>query len=500
MARYHIASLNYMSAGPKRCYLNMDTVLEYELSQYVYILDTENHLSGNIITEQGDISALNTRYYQYEDGNYLSDKVQLEEINEDDEDELLIPERIDKFDETNKDNKKFILLKQADNRTEYIRELKKFNSERFEFNRTFVIPNLNEDELDNFYSNTLDLNTSKEIIYPMYEIKDVCIKSCQKKSKTNPNLKTTDDDLDIYAPSMSESPIQFCQTYNNAIMLDTFKATDAYNLRIKLSDDDEIYNTELKNNSIDTLMYIPSDKLSIQLSIDVLDEDGIKIGEETIISQCNSYKDYLDFKGPEGLSDIFDDYSHLNGIKYNFIYNLEQMSQGNKMRNGNVPATDILIGKNLYNSVYSIESDHDNNLSNCREYCGIGFTDGKPYLKYYDGINYSTVTSGKDDHGKINRSMDQDELNSYGYQKIEFFEPMYTNTRNFHKSNVFSVKIKKTDLNDLSDKDSQENTSTNKYTGIENSIKKDITNAVTEICKNICPANTQLFKVYFEDD
>jgi hypothetical protein len=46
-------------------------------------------------------------------------------------------------------------------------------------------------------------------------------------------------------------------------MLDTFKATDAYNLRIKLSDDEEIYNTELKNNSIDTLMYIPSDKLSI---------------------------------------------------------------------------------------------------------------------------------------------------------------------------------------------------------------------------------------------
>jgi hypothetical protein len=152
MARYYITSLNYISSGSKRCYVNMDTCLEYYIPEYVYVLDLENHhatldskgteISGNIRTEHGDISAINTKYYQYEDGNYKDLGVGLEK----DSYGLLIPEDIEKVKEGLSSNGKLILLKQEDNKETYLSEIRKFNGERFEYNRTFVIPFLNERE------------------------------------------------------------------------------------------------------------------------------------------------------------------------------------------------------------------------------------------------------------------------------------------------------------------------------------------------------------------
>lgn len=136
-----------MASGSKRCYVNIDTCLEYQLSDYVYVLDLENHydeendISGNIRTEQGDLSVINTKYYQYEDGNYRDIGTGLEY----NEKGLLIPERIYRVREGSPANGKLFLLKQDDNKTEYLATLRKFNQDRFEFNRTFVIPNLNGD-------------------------------------------------------------------------------------------------------------------------------------------------------------------------------------------------------------------------------------------------------------------------------------------------------------------------------------------------------------------
>jgi hypothetical protein len=41
MATYKIASLNYITAGSNRAFVNMDTILDYELCKSNYILRNE---------------------------------------------------------------------------------------------------------------------------------------------------------------------------------------------------------------------------------------------------------------------------------------------------------------------------------------------------------------------------------------------------------------------------------------------------------------------------
>lgn len=363
MARYNITSLNYMAAGSKRCYVNIDTCLEYQLSEYVYVLDLENHydskndVSGNVRTEQGDLSVVNTRYYQYEDGKerYSNKAIGLERAKEG----LLIPERIYRVKEGLSSNGKLFLLKQEDNKTEYLDELHKFNQDRFEYNRTFVIPQPTDSDAD---INILTKGTTDKV-YPMYEMTDVCVKMAQKKNKANSYLKMTDDDIDIYAPSMTENPVQFCQTYSNAVMLDQWKNNGLYDLRINLSGtEDDVYTTELKTDGIETIIYTPCNKLSFDTIVNEYDELSNKIGEHTETHECTSYAQYLHNVGYDAIENIFDDYSHLNGIKYNLIYDLDQTDERNDYKSGNVAADNIFVGKNLYNSTYSINNDISNGV------------------------------------------------------------------------------------------------------------------------------------------
>jgi hypothetical protein len=496
MARYHITSLNYIASGSKRCYVNMDTCLEYQLSEYVYILDLENHhakdglsneISGNVRTEQGDLSAVNTRYYRYEDGNGFPEDelpIGLEKASEG----VLVPERMDRFREGLSSNGKFFLLKQEDNKETYLSELRQFNRDRFEYNRTFVIPFLNDKEETESRSNILMEEETKTSINPMYEINDVCIKMSQKKAKRNSYLRMTDDDLDIYAPQMQDSPIQFCQTYDNAMMLDTLKNNDVYNLRINLSGAEDAYTTMLESHGIDTIMYTPCRMLSFDMISDEYDDQNNKVGETNVTISCQDYKTYIQNRGYDGIEDVFDDHTHLNGVKYNFIYNLDQIDEANDFRNGNVAADDIFIGKNLYNSTYSIDNDVSNNIRNGREYCGIGFSNGYTYLKYYDNVDYDCVTESKDSYGKNQCSMVQKDNASYRYQKVEFLQKIKNSQRTKHKSNMFSVNVKNTHVNDL--EEMSEESGKGYLKNLQQMIKKDIRNAVAKIAENVCPANT----------
>lgn len=244
-------------------------------------------------------------------------------------------------------------------------------------------------------------------------------------------------------------------------------------------------------------MYTPIDKLSVIVLSDEYDELSNKIGEVEIISVCNNYSQYIHHVGFDGMESIFDDYSHLNGVKYNFVYDLDEIDEGNDFRNGNVAADNIMVGKNLYNSTYSIDNDISNGVSNCREYCGMGFSNGYIYLKYYDGIKYDCVVEDEDQHGKKRCSMTRDDNGQYGYQKIEFLQKIKTSRKTRHKSNMFSVNIKNTGIENLVDDPDEKDT---KNSSIRDTIKKDIRNAVTKIFENVCPVNTQLFQVYFEED
>ena len=69
-----------------------------------------------------------------------------------------------------------------------------------------------------------------------------------------------------------------------------------------------------------------------------------------------------------------------------------------------------------------------------------------------------------------------------------------------HKPTAFSVRLNNTHINELeqNDTDTEEVHKTKEL--LAESLKKDITNTVRDIAKNIAPANTQLFEVYFNDD
>jgi gas vesicle protein len=137
-------------------------------------------------------------------------------------------------------------------------------------------------------------------------------------------------------------------------------------------------------------------------------------------------------------------------------------------------------------------------VQNCREYCGLGFSNGAIYLKYYDGIDYDCTMEEEDGHHKKQCSMVEKSTGQYGYQKIEFLQKIKSSKKTKHKSNMFSVNIKNSGIENIC-KAYSNSTSTN-ADDIRNSIKKDIKNAVTKIFENVCPANTQLFQVYFEED
>ena len=68
-----------------------------------------------------------------------------------------------------------------------------------------------------------------------------------------------------------------------------------------------------------------------------------------------------------------------------------------------------------------------------------------------------------------------------------------------HKSNLFSIKI--SDLEELSDNETQstivQDQTERRSLEMAQKIKDDLFSAINDITKNVCPVNTQLFKVYF---
>jgi len=68
--------------------------------------------------------------------------------------------------------------------------------------------------------------------------------------------------------------------------------------------------------------------------------------------------------------------------------------------------------------------------------------------------------------------------------------PIKSKTDIRHKSNLFSIKIKNSGLE-------QERNET--YNDLAEKMRKDITNNIFKFTSNICPANTQLFDVYYTE-
>lgn len=170
------------------------------------------------------------------------------------------------------------------------------------------------------------------------------------------------------------------------------------------------------------------------------------LSEETG-TQLSSYEQYLKMN-PSISSDLaqnlFVPARNADGITYNCLYEIPLKSDTyNDYDSGDIQG-DVFLGKNIYNSTYSMGVRDGMKFSGCREYCGIGTCGGLTYLKYYDNIGYSPEISSYGEPTSVHMTKTTGKRT---YQKVEIIQSINRfNTQNVHRSNFYSVKINQTGI------------------------------------------------------
>lgn len=179
MARYNIASINYMASGDSRSFINMDIELDYQLYDLVHLLCAEaetsryptmaakkageselSSLSVDIGTENGAGRWLKTDFIEKGDNTPLSKELCAVGI--------ILNEQQNLFAEDDSKKKDYIRLFLSCCTDEMKQKIYKFNEDRLHTNMTFLADNTSNDK------NNLTCNGVK--IYPLYDIKDVSLK------------------------------------------------------------------------------------------------------------------------------------------------------------------------------------------------------------------------------------------------------------------------------------------------------------------------------------
>ena len=188
----------------------------------------------------------------------------------------------------------------------------------------------------------------------------------------------------------------------------------------------------------------------------------------------------------DGFYRIFDQDTNNIGVSCSNVLDIEQSHETLDFRSGDVYGTSNPV-KATYDGTYTT-TGKNTDLSSAREYVGVMESGGNVYLKFRDDVGYSGGTSEKDGNTTV---VDPDsQIPMYKYQKIERYNPSKVTRVARHKSNLFSIRVINSGI-------SMER---NEEYGQLSAIRNDIENAIRQIVDNITPVNTQLFKVYFEDD
>lgn len=524
MAKYNIKSLNCITTGYNRNFINMDIQLdptEYHLNDFVHLLAEENkHLSdfnnynvlcGDILLDQKTGNYL-TQNYISKEFNSISSELSSIELScdlcalakENSPEGMILNEVQSNYVEFS-DNKANIYIRLylsccSDIEREKILEFKKTTNKN---GKIFEV------ELNQIDGEKNDLQLSSGLRQmPIYDLNDVCIKS--KNTIINNYLKNFDKSQpgkteDIYFPDDAEM-INMCQLGTNTYMVSkaiTTSPTYAYSSLNKYSDAQtsptgSYYNMDLRNKQLKTYMYPSKSFLSTILN-------------DAKTASVNSNSDALAVYDMKSSSTIFSKLTTNNyftpsinykGINYNYIASFPMNNINNNSigglnsdyDNGNLYA-DMYIGKNYMNSLYSTEMSSINSLNNCRDYIDIIECGGKIFLKYYDNANYTSEDA--DMHSQLaDLSVLQDMRTvkspvKYPYQKIETFCPTKFKTNSRHKSFFFSVNIDDVDTYVDSENDSEQFKTNMEF------LRHDITTAIKDIAQNVTPVQTQLFEVYF---
>lgn len=505
MAKYNITSLNYIASGSNRSYINMDVCLEYELFDYIHLLCSETNTSAypdaktrktndetmlsavsvDIGTEQGEGYWAKTNYIEKADDSALARELCA--------DGIVLNEEQDLFVETDSSKRDYIRLYLSCCTEEMKQKIVEFNLTREHMNCTFLAEHTS--------NNKNELTCSGTRIQNLYDIKDVSIKKLGTKEAKNAFLVGLDQHHDVYAPAMTQQPLGFCQANletdleNDAILLTDGTKMSPHYLRTSQL---ETRGTELQSTSYTTQLESDFEKTYAYQTIDQNEVDPTANWTPKINYSGISKSWILDLpvKAKSTLASASDRADYDDGVVY---------------------AHRMMPTKSTLNPQYSTEMSSSTELFNCRTYTEVKSIGGRPYLKYYDDVNYEAVVEPTSTSAlqtipvkSVNsQTKSSNDTLTKPYQKIEFLFPIDYKTKAKHKSNLFTVELSGTGIeteyqNVIQSLEEQANDAQ----AVENllikkskldMLKFDIESAIKEIAKNVTPANTQLFDIAFLD-
>ena len=503
MALYKVLRLNKMSSGSRRGLIDMDIQLNYIAANDLILLRglsdyfefNQEQLSAlGIMTESGDFNFIRDKYIE----NYYNHSVN-PLAYEQSADAIVLNETQVSIDPMTLSDSLSVNQPYALQLTpmswlssEQVQNeiLSAFNLKQQRMHVIF------EFEVDQIANDKACLNESSVLkTFPLNDLLDLCIKSRFKKTLKNSNvpfnLNQPANDIASYNSNvdqwlvLDEYPIDFCQFNGDSYMLthpiDTqpYRVQSTLKKQIMQNDTQLQHSFEYVRDPIKTFLYRS------------VDEYGVSSYSQYLTNSENG-----DLLNHEQLAEFFTPDVSIKKIKYNYIVSIDQCSNANRMydnptvyENGDIYGS-FQLAKNMYNALYSIDMPQNTLMKNCRRYCGLHNSANSIVLKYYDDIDYFIQLSA-DASDSIADS--QKKTSKVPYQKIEFYQPQQMTTVAQHKSNLFSVRVSNTNLDDafIANHDEQ-------YKYVANNVKKDIMNGIRALAESIAPANTQLFTTYFQ--
>lgn len=285
--------------------------------------------------------------------------------------------------------------------------------------------------------NANSLRYNENIIYPVYDIRTLCIKSDVIKDK----LKTNNDTVDIYSPPIN-NVLHICTLQNYVYTLISKQKDSIQYKQISSLQDDNTnnyifqYPENLENN---TYIYDkPQDSYNIQ--------------------------------------DYFNISADINN-QYNYLLEIPIDGQYNNYISGDIYGNAYPC-KNVFNSTYSMSVDENLASKINRDYITVNKFNNNLYMTYYSN-------DSEYQHVEI-----IDSLNRYSTGA--------NHKSNMYSIKINNINL--TTLTSFVSEDDKQIDGNHKdvLSVIYENLKADIKNNIRDLTKKLCPVNTELFDVYID--
>lgn len=319
---------------------------------------------------------------------------------------------------------------------------------------------------------------NKRIIHNLYDLSKTQLKTTSNKASYMSNEK-----IDIYVPQISNDFLNLVQFKNYAFGLTRLATDEPIMLNTiydELSKFETSYCYQLSNAQQQTILYPKPTELSIY-------DNSLKN------KSYDTYTEWIDNNPSLSniiLSSIFNIRRVLIGIQYNRLIEIPEDVEYNDYSKGYIQC-DQLVMKNHFDYTYTLSTDISR-LSCCREYCNVNVCGNQLYTTYRDNVNYTSGNIPSHTYSKEKVIVHYRKMvpQPYSYQKVEVINSWnkFDNSKvEGHKSSMFSISLIDTGLNSSSINENA-----------KQKLRQTIMNSVRSIVDAIAPANTQLFKIYFE--